>query len=70
MKPIDYTALSDDALFDALHEQVNLSRNVGTYNRPHTRALAAEGARRGWRLGKPGSTIRRTTTSPTRSARD
>lgn len=48
VKP-DLTKLTDEELFDALREQVNLSRNVGGHNRAKTRAIAAEALRRGWK---------------------
>jgi len=49
MSSVDFTKLSDDALFAAMREQVNKSRfNVGGHDRVKTRALAAEMRRRGW----------------------
>lgn len=44
---------SDEQLFDAIREQVNLSRYGGGHDREKTRELSAEGQRRGWNLRQP-----------------
>lgn len=47
-KPKDMT---DEELFDAIREQVNLSRSLIGHNRIRTRELAEEAHKRGWNLG-------------------
>jgi phage gp16-like protein len=44
---------TDEELFDALREQVNLSRNGPGHDRVKTRAVAAEMKRRGWKTRVP-----------------
>jgi len=44
----DITKWSDDDLASALREQVTASRSGAGHDRPLTRAVAAEAARRGW----------------------
>ncbi len=43
--------MSDDELFDAIREQVNLSRNYGNHNRKRTREISDEMIKRGWKRG-------------------
>lgn len=45
--------MSDEELFDAIREQVNLSRNTRSHDRDRTRAISEEAARRGWNLRQP-----------------
>ncbi len=46
----EFTRMSDEELFDALREQVNLSRNSKVHDRKRTQAIAEEAQRRGWGL--------------------
>lgn len=49
--------LTDSELFDAIREQVNLSRNHGGHQSKRTRELAAEAQNRGWNLRRPNTTV-------------
>ena len=56
MTPEDAQKLTDEQLFDAIRQQVNLSRVTNNHNRKATRIIAAEAARRGWNLRQPSET--------------